>query len=200
MIRRNRIAFELLGKLLVFVAGCFLIAGSARGQGASATTPQFEASGSYSYVRTNRSSSSNGLNLHGGSGSLSYNFQSSVSLVGEFGAYRFTGLPSGITSTMYTYLFGPRVTLRRSSRVNPFAQVLLGGARLNASASGVEAGENAFAMAVGGGLDLFCNRHFSIRAGEVDYLLTRFASASGASATQNNLRISAGVVFRFGSR
>jgi hypothetical protein len=97
-------------------------------------------------------------------------------------------------------LFGPRIVLGQSSRITPFAQVLLGGGRLNASSGSVNAGENGFAMAVGGGLDVPVHRHFAVRIVQAEYLMTRFDRVTGASATQNNVRISAGVVIRFGSR
>lgn len=177
-----------------------LLPASARGQQASGSVPQFEASAGYSYIRANPANSNGGFNLNGGSASLSYNFTDRYAAVGEFGAGQFSGLPSGVSSTMYTYLFGPRVSFRNFSRVVPFAQALLGGGRLTASASGVNAGENSFAMALGGGVDVDFHSHFAIRLVQADYLLTRFASASGASATQNNLRLSAGIVFRFGSQ
>jgi len=99
---------------------------------------------------------------------------------------------------MYTYLFGPRMMFNRSGRAEPFAQILAGGGRLNASSRGIEAGENAFAIAFGGGLDIPLHSHFTIRVVEADYLVTRFANGSGSSATQNSFRLSAGLVFRFG--
>ena len=48
-------------------------------------------------------------------------------------------------------------------------------------------------MAAGGGADVTLTRHVSLRAIEVDYLLTRFDSAS-----QNNFRLQTGLVWRFG--
>lgn len=176
------------------------MANPARAQQATASVPQFEVSGAYSYIRANPANSNGGFNLNGGSASLSYNFTSRYAAVGEFGAGQFSGLPSGLSSTMYTYLFGPRLSLRKSSRVTPFAQALLGGGRLTASSSGVNAGENGFAMALGAGVDIGLHSHFAIRLIEADYLLTRFASVAGASATQNNARVSAGFIFRFGSK
>jgi opacity protein-like surface antigen len=189
--------FGLIGALAALTG---ILPGSARAQQASGSVPQFEASAGYSYIRANSANGNGGFNLNGGSASLSYNFTDRYAAVAEFGAGQFSGLPSGIDSTMYTYLFGPRVSFRKSSRVAPFAQALLGGGRLTASASGVNAGENSFAMALGGGVDVRLNSRVAVRLIQADYLLTRFASASGASATQNNLRVSAGIVFRFGSR
>jgi hypothetical protein len=84
--------------------------------------------------------------------------------------------------------------------ITPFAQVLLGAGRLNASAGGVDAGENGFAMAVGGGVDLGFRHHIAIRVIQAEYLLTQFSRVNGTSATQNDVRLSAGLVFQFGRR
>jgi hypothetical protein len=182
----------------VGVAWVFL--GVADAQQAPALTPQFEVSGTYSYVRANAANSGGGYNLNGGSASFAYNFSDRVAIVADGGIYRFGGLPSGFDSTMYTYLFGPRFTFRKVRRVTPFVQGLLGGGRLNASSGGISAGENAFSMAIGGGVDWPLRGRFSIRLIEAEYLLTRFDSVTGASATQNDVRISTGLVFRFGSK
>jgi peptidoglycan-associated lipoprotein len=56
----------------------------------------------------------------------------------------------------------------------------------------------AFAASLGGGLDLRASRRFSFRLIEADYLLTTFDN--GTNDHQNNLRISTGVVLRFGKR
>ena len=186
-------------KLLVVAFACGW-ACPARAQHSPAAVPQFEAAAEYSYIRANPDNANGGFNLNGASGSFAYNFNDRFSAVVDLGAYRFGGLPSGVESTMYTYMFGPRLSLQRSGRVIPFAQVLLGGGRLNASSAGVDGGENGFAMAMGGGIDLRFHSRFSIRLVQADYLLTRFRSVSGASATQNNLRLSTGFVFHFGSR
>jgi len=183
--------------VLASVCGSF---GIAHAQQAPASTPQIEASVAYSYVRASAGNSSGGFNLNGGSGSVAYNFTDRISVLADFGVYKFSGLPTGLDSTMYTYLFGPRFSLRKSGRVTPFAQVLLGGGRLNASAGGVDAGENGFAMAAGGGVDLGVRPHYAIRLIQAEYLLTRFPRVNGNSAAQNDARLSAGLVFRFGSR
>jgi hypothetical protein len=187
-------------RIVAIVGFACVSAGAAVAQHAPALTAQFEASGTYSYVRANAANSGGGYNLNGGSASFAYNFSDRFALVADGGIYRFGGLPSGIDSTMDTYLFGPRYTFRKVSRLTPFAEALLGGGRLNASSGGISAGENGFSMAIGGGLDWPLRRRFSIRLVEADYLLTRFDRVTGASATQNNVRISAGLVFRFGSK
>jgi len=200
----NKKCVMVLGSYARWIVGVLGLAcvslGAADAQQAPALTPQFEVSGTYSYVRANAANSDGGYNLNGGSASFAYNFSDRFAVVADGGIYRFGGLPSGIDSTMYTYLFGPRYNFRKVSRVTPFAEVLLGGGRLNASSGGISAGENGFSMAIGGGLDWPLRHRFSIRLIEADYLLTRFDRVTGTSATQNDVRISAGLVFRFGSK
>jgi hypothetical protein len=212
MTNRNEREAKVMNKKCVMVLGSYarwivavvgfacVSAAAADAQQAPALTPQFEVSGTYSYIRANAANSGGGYNLNGGSASFAYNFSDRVALVADGGIYRFGGLPAGLDSTMYTYLFGPRFSFRKLSRVTPFAQVLLGGGRLNAGSAGISAGENGFSMAMGGGLDLPLRRRFSIRLIQAEYLLTRFDRVTGESATQNDVRISAGLVFRFGSK
>jgi hypothetical protein len=212
MTSRNEREAKVMNKRCVMVLGSYarwivavlgfacVSAGAADAQQAPSPTPRFEVSGTYSYIRANAANSGGGYNLNGGSASFAYNFSDRLAVVADGGIYRFGGLPSGLDSTMYTYLFGPRYTFRRVSRVTPFAEVLLGDGRLNASAGGISAGENGFSMAIGGGLDWPLRRRFSIRLIEAEYLLTRFDRVTGTSATQNDVRISAGLVFRFGSK
>jgi hypothetical protein len=169
-------------------------------QRAAGTAPQLDVSVDYSYVRANSASGLSGSNLQGGSASVAYNFTGHWGLAGDFGGYVFTGQPAGLSAQMYTYTFGPRYTIRKSDRFVPFAQALFGGGRLNASTSSVQAGENGFAMALGGGLDIGFGHRFAIRAVQAEYLMSRFANSAGTSVTQNNFRLSAGLVIHIGSR
>ena len=143
----------------------------------------------------------NGFNLNGGSASLTYYFRSRLAVVGDFGAYHFTNVGPQLSSNIYTYLAGPRLRLSHAERhFAPFVQVLAGGGRITASTTSVSAGENALVLAVGGGVDLNAQRHFAFRVLEVEYLMNRFAHPDGSSATQNNIRVGAGIVFHFGGR
>jgi hypothetical protein len=184
---------------LPLILACAFARG-AMAQQAAVAAPQFEAAGAFSYVRGNADDSGGGFNLDGGSASFAYNYRGRFGLVADAGAYRFTGLGGGLSSTMYTYMGGARLPLPGRHRIKPFVQILAGGGRLNASSSGISAGENGFAMAVGGGLDFTIRHRLAIRVIEADYLLTRFAHPDGTSASQNNVRISTGLVFRFGAR
>lgn len=154
----------------------------------------------YSYVRANPATSgTDGFNLHGGSASVAYNFNNWLSGVADFGGYTNSNILGSRTSgTLSTYLFGPRVSYRRFNRITPFGEVLFGVAHTGATFLNTNNSQNAFAMTVGGGVDYRLSSHFSLRPAKVDYLLTRFNEFSNFNTqTQNNLRVSTGIVFRF---
>jgi hypothetical protein len=59
--------------------------------------------------------------------------------------------------------------------------------------------DNAFAFALGGGLDVKVNDNFAIRVAQIDYLRDKLGDQLG-SHTGNNFRYSAGIVIRLGKR
>ena len=59
--------------------------------------------------------------------------------------------------------------------------------------------QTAFGMTAGGGLDVKVSRHFAIRVIQAEYLMTGSRiTTTGATGTQNDMRLSSGIVFRFG--
>jgi outer membrane immunogenic protein len=162
-------------------------------------TPKFDIFAGYSYVRDNPATSGvSSFNLHGGSASVAYNVNHWLGAVADFGGYHANNiLGTGIDGTLSTYLFGPRVSYRRFERITPFAQTLFGVAHASGSGFGVTSTDNAFAASFGGGVDVKLSHRFSIRPAQVEYLLTRFPEATSNRQTQNNLRVSTGVVFHF---
>jgi len=170
--------FFILAVLIVFAAAPAL----------AQEAPKAELFWGYEYMHI-----SGGNNCHGGGANLAYNINNWLGGVADFGVCKVTGLPSGVSANAVNYLFGPRVSYRSYGSLTPFAQVLFGGERLGAGVSGVGSGSvNAFAMTLGGGADYKFTDHVSFR-GQVEYLYTHF-SGSG----QNNARIEAGIVYRFG--
>jgi len=140
-----------------------------------------EVFGGYSYMRF---STSPGANLNGWEISGQYKFTDWLGGVADLDGHY--GSPGGVGSSVYTYLFGPQVSL--PSRVSPFAHLLLGGAHFGAEGFG----RSSFSMAIGAGIDteLVHGIHWRIIQG--DYLLTEFANRA-----QNNARFSTGIVLRF---
>ena len=156
----------------------------------------------YNYVRSNAPAGGCGcFSLNGGGGWIGFNFSHSVGIVGEIAsqhASNISGTGTGLTLT--SFLVGPRYTWARAGRFAPFVQALIGGVHaggeLAPGSSGLSGSANAFAMTAGGGMDIGLTRHFALRAFEADYYLTRFDN--GVNDHQNNLRIAAGVMVRFG--
>jgi len=162
--------------------------------------PKIDASVNYSYLRANPGTSGfNGFNLNGGSASAAYNLKDWVSGVADFGGYH-VGTDSGVNvdDHMLTYLFGPRFTYRGHRRISPFGQVLFGGARAGSGVFATSNSHTAFATAFGAGVDWNVRDRFSIRPLQFDYLLTHLPEiTNGNNQTQNNLRVSTGIVFHF---
>lgn len=168
---------------------------------ARAQADKFEFGVDYNYVRANGPPGGCAcFSMNGGNAWAGYHLTDAISAVGEFSAQHAGNINgSGEDLTLFSYLFGPRYTLQASDRWQPFGQVLLGGAHASGtfepSVSGGAGSYNSFALVAGGGLDVNVARHIGIRAIEADYYLTHFPN--GVNGRQNNLRISAGVVFRF---
>lgn len=120
-----------------------------------------------------------------------------VGLVGDFsghygGSQCTASMPpacSKIPGTVNTFLFGLRVSASAVG-VRPFVHALFGGVHEKTGGS-VIASDTAFATAIGGGLDFRLAPVLGWRV-QGDYLQTRLFNN-----TQNNVRLSTGVVLRF---
>ena len=177
-------------KLFILVGLILLVAGSAAAQ----DYPKAEIFGGYQFIRFNPGGGATGSNRQGGAGSVAGNFNHWFGVVGDFGACKVTGQPSGTSAHLVNYLFGPKLTYRSHGRLSPFAQVLFGGERIGVSATGLgSTSDSSFAMTFGGGADYELTNHVSVRVIQAEYLYTKFGGTH-----QNNARISAGVVYRWG--
>lgn len=170
----------------------------------------------YNYVRVNSTSTVPAFSANGGSSQLAINVNKWFAVVADLGAYH-NGVIGGysVNNTIFNYLFGPRVNIRNHTRVTPYLNILFGGVYATAQAttgaqictgtSCVPASahltnsQNAFAMVVGGGIDVRLAKHVSFRPIGLDYFLTRLHNpVDSTDHNQNNLRYSAGISFLFG--
>ncbi|HZI56725.1 MAG TPA: OmpA family protein [Verrucomicrobiae bacterium] len=160
----------------------------------------------YSFIRFNTNAGvKENFNEHGATGAIAGNINRWFSVVGDFGFYTIRSLPPGVKAKSYTYMFGPQFS-HRGERWTPFVHALFGAARIsNVTISGTPTGsaffsgvfsQNAFATALGGGLDLNFTKHFGLRLVQGEYLLTKFKD--GFDNSQNNFRLSTGIVVHFG--
>ncbi|MFN2493114.1 MAG: outer membrane protein [Pyrinomonadaceae bacterium] len=129
------------------------------------------------------------------------NVHKNVGLVTNFAATfadedfvdRLSGRTFNARLSRYTLLFGPRYNWRNSSPFLPFVHALFGATRYHADFRNddftcPDTNETAFAMALGGGLDIRAGNHVDIRAAQVDYLPVFFSHKR-----EDGLRFSAGV-------
>jgi len=167
--------------------------------------PKYEVAVTYDYVNFNPGSPFAGFNNHGAAGSFTYNASKWLGLTAEVGGYQFernlfplTGNNNSVQGTFTSYLFGPRVNLRRFNRFIPFAEFLVGAASSSIEITG-GSDQSAFALAAGGGIDYVLFKNVAWRVGQFDYFMTSFSgSALAVSSRQNNFRAATGLVLRFG--
>lgn len=153
-----------------------------------------ELGGGYDYTQFN--TYQGWPNVNGYYGSIGINITRWLQVYGD-GAEQFGSITDGNVR-----LFGDHAGARfyyrpRYSMFNPFGEALFGVSKLdlNYTTFNEKFSENGFSFKVGGGLDLNVSRHWSIRAFNADYYRTPFLETH-----QNNLWLSAGVVFKFGER
>jgi outer membrane protein OmpA-like peptidoglycan-associated protein len=170
--------------------------------------PKFELAGTFDYINFGPGDPFANFNNLGAAGSFTYNASKWLGLTAEFGEHRFsrnifplTGTNTSASDSLTTYLFGPRLNWRRFDHFVPFGEFLVGGTyggnQLTGGTGG--SGQNAFAIAAGGGLDIVLTKNLAWRFAQFDYLMTSHSGpALGGSGRQNNFRAATGLVLRFG--
>jgi outer membrane protein OmpA-like peptidoglycan-associated protein len=167
--------------------------------------PKYEFAGMYDYVNGAPGNPFADFAAHGGSGSFTYNASKWLGLNAELGGYHFSrnvfpflGTNDKAIGSMVSFLFGPRINLRKFDRFVPFAEFMLGGARSGLEMTGT-GNQSSFAVAIGGGVDMVLTKNLAWRVAQMDYFMTNFSGpALGGNARQDNFRIGTGLVARLG--
>src|SRR5437879_1452659 len=114
--------------------------------------PRYEIAGMYDYINFSPGDPFANFSNHGASGSFTYNASKWLGLTAELAGYQFqrdlsplTGCSSSVNVGFMTYLFGPRLNLRKFDYFVPFAEFLAGGAHGGADLGGQD--QHAFAIA-----------------------------------------------------
>jgi hypothetical protein len=162
--------------------------------------PKYELAGMYSYVNFQPGSGFQNFNNNGGTGSFTYNVNKWIGLTAEAGTYAFSRavpVTGSVEGGFQTFLFGPRLNLRRKYFV-PFVEFLIGDFRADGQVTGGPH-QSSFALAAGGGVDVVFTKHIAWRFAQLDYLMT---NANGiylnVNGRQNNFRAGTGLVIRWG--
>lgn len=166
--------------------------------------------GGYSYLQNNLSSTyspfyyppttfGNNFPLNGWQASITEKATDWLGLVQEFGGYYGTKNLFGADNhfSSFTILSGPRFYYPGLKGVTPFVDALFGYDQTQVTLKGTSAKvtSSSYAMAFGGGLDVNVSRSLAIRLFKADYYRPSLFGSS-----QNDFRVSAGIVFKFGGR
>jgi len=111
-----------------------------------------------------------------------------------------TSSSPGVGLDMITATFGPRYTWSPAyRRYAIFGQALVGEANgMNSvfpNPAGANTSANSLAIYAGGGFNLRLKHHLALRAVEADWLRTQMPNAT--TNVQNNLRLGAGLIYKF---
>ena len=182
--------------LLAIVVGAVAICTTAQAQ--DNPQPKAEIFGGYAFLHP-------GVNVDGASANLenvpagwgaaaTFNFAQHLGLTADFGGHykTFTTGDPDLSGKVHlgTIMFGPHVEFR-TEHFTPFVEGLFGIHRLAFPDSGISS-DNAFGLAVGGGLDAHISRHFDIRLAQVDFIHSKHTFGAD-DVTFNSIRYRAGI-------
>jgi outer membrane protein OmpA-like peptidoglycan-associated protein len=167
--------------------------------------PRYELGFVYEYINFMPGDPFNNFNNHGATGSFTVNANRWLGLTMEVGGTTFKRYDSqvpggnfGLQGNQNTFLFGPRLNMRKFDHFVPFLEFLVGAAHADVETNGSGA-QYSFALQTGGGIDVVLSKHFVWRFAQFDYLMTNFSGPFlGSDARQNNFRAATGLVVRFG--
>jgi len=187
-IQRRAAVFFLLGSLLCAVAPTPAVAQS------KSKLPAIDVFGGYSYLRFDSKTLgfANQLNLNGGNIEVALpNLYEGLGAVIDVSGHSTTEMEE------FNFMIGPQYTYEWKG-IRFYGHGLFGKARDRLRQPGttqLEPSHLGKAVAFGGGVDLPLKGRFSVRPIQADYLIT-----SEFGSTQHNLRLSTGLVYRFGKR
>ena len=175
---------------------------------AAQSTPKVEVFGGYSYLRLAQQTNPpfDAANLNGWNASIKLNVTQGIGLVADFSGHYEQGcalcaqLRPGY---QHTFLAGPEFKLLQRDRLTVNVRALAGmmvGSSLFLPYNGLQfayGGSNRFAASLGGSVDYRISDRLSYRIIQPE-LLTTVTNAGGTLRAYPNVRISTGLVFRFG--
>jgi opacity protein-like surface antigen len=195
--------------------------------------PRVETFAGFTYLRANSATNVPAFSANGGGGQVVVNFSKWIGAVADIGAVH-NGNIGGyhLDTTLSHYMFGPRIPIRKWSRILPYGQILFGGMHASSSlliqvpegvvpppfvqnpiappvtrnenpavTARATASQTAFAMALGGGLDIKLNKYVSFRPIGLDWMMTRLQNLrSLEDNNQHHLRYTTGINFMFGAQ
>jgi len=154
-------------------------------------TPRVEIFSGYSNLASNINVTSidlNGVNL-----SVQENLNSWFGGVLDFSTH--FGKENGLKTNTQTVSYGPVFSYRKNKTFVPFAHAMVGAERGGTNYLNISRPEERLAILAGGGVDVNVTPRLALRLIQADYLMSRFSNTR-----QDNIRLSAGVVFYLGKK
>ena len=205
-------AHVVLATKAILIAALFMTfspkAALAQGPATPARAPLFDLGAGYSYV--NIALGDNRVGLNGADANLSVYVSTYVGIKLDVGYARDNNVfNTGHNSDLLSYMGGPVIYPYRRRRFAVYTEALFGAARVTGpipAAGGtllIRGYANKFAWAAGGGMEYKLGyrffRNLTFRAG-ADYLHTAYFTPTPSIAGQSDARITANLVYTFGSR
>lgn len=140
----------------------------------------------------------------GGQASVTGYLNRAIGLEADFDVFTSEPPNAPAYGNHFSFLFGPHFAYHSNPRISPFSHVLLGVTRGSSDGpSFTVVTRSAFTLAIGGGVDVKIWRFLWLRPVQIDYLRESFSSVPYPPepfprALENNLRLAAGLVVRFG--
>jgi len=183
-----RIQLKTMKFLAVFAVVAMTLL-SAAPRAAAQNTTRYDVFGGYSFLRLDSKSYgyADYSNLNGAELAGQFNVTHYLAGVADFGA------TFAQNQHFYTFMAGPEISINRFHG-RWFGHALFGKARNGNEIPGVGSSLGR-SIAVGGGYDYPFRQRFAIRVFQADYL-----NSSTYGATQNNVRLSAGIEFHLGKK
>jgi len=203
-----RSAMRNMKKLVRLALVAVFVSGIASAQ----NLPPIDVFGGYSYlgydVPLSTVTPSVDLKMNGWDASASVNLFRHFGAEADFSGHFVSdcGGVANVSCTNFSYMFGPRYTIGdRSSKITGFVHGLIGQDRVTVlqlcgtSVCNTTVNDTSAAFAIGGGADFWIYRHIGLQLGPIDLIHTsHFTNSTDNGDSQNTLRASVGVAFRFG--
>lgn len=195
-IMTNSNAWKLALILALLPASAYAQMPSATGSG-----PMFTTSLGYSYMSVPIPSATR-IDMNGVAASATVDFRSRFGAKVDLNYVRQANVfGTGHHGDVLTYMIGPMFYPVSNDRWVVYVQGLAGGTRSTGVVPNTTGGfdtafADAFGFAVGAGIERSLFSTFAIRT-EADYMYTSFADATAALKSQNDLRFTGSLVYRF---